>query len=46
MIESGEKREENTHLRTELMGVLNLGTKLFPEEQKFWLMTIDKYITG
>ncbi len=42
--ENGQLRE-NSHLKTELMGALNLGTKLFPEEQKFWLITIDKYIT-
>lgn len=46
VIENGLKKEENVHLRTELMQALNLGTKLFPEEQKFWLMTIDKYINA
>ena len=46
VIENGLKKEENVHLRTELMQALNLGTKLFPDEQKFWLMTIDKYINA
>ena len=46
VIVNGLKKEENVHLRTELMHALNLGTKLFPEEQKFWLMTIDKYINA
>ena len=30
VIEVGGKKEENYHLRTELMEALNLGTKLFP----------------
>lgn len=34
----------STHLKSELLQALNLGTKLFPEEQKFWMMTIEKYI--
>ncbi len=46
VIENGLKKEENVHLRTELMQALNLGTKLFPDEQKFWLMTIGKYINA